>query len=266
MRNVIVTGIPRAGTTLATALIDSIQDTVCLSEPGWHDWNLLSHNNNYAKWLAGDFIKLRKKFLAGDPVADRRSLAGEPVTNYFKMNPGSQKMEHHFKIVPITRPGLTPDFTLAAKHNGPYLSALPAIVDMGWFTVLAIVRSPLDVIHSWRSLQLRVSKGELPDATLGWPKMAELVKEDCDLLEKQVRMYDLICSRLYSLRDHIRVVHYEKMLENPNLLSEAIGISATPDKQLLGKPSRQLPEQEREIILRALRAHGKFYNYFYPGL
>jgi hypothetical protein len=266
MRNVVVTGIPRAGTTLAAALIDSMPDTVCLSEPGWHQWSLLSQSSHYAKWLAGDFIELRKKLLAGEPVEDKRSLDGTAITNYHKVARHSQKPTSQYRIVPITRPGLSQDFTLAAKHNGPYLSALPAIVDLGWFTVIAIVRNPLDVIHSWRSLSLRVSHGEMPDAVPGWPDMAGLVKENLDLLEKQVKMYDLMCQRLYSLRDQIHIVRYEAMLRNPNLLREAIGVPGPMDLTLIGKPSRTLPDEVRTALLRALSAHGKHISHFYSAI
>jgi hypothetical protein len=161
---------------------------------------------------------------------------------------------------------LSQDFTLAAKHNGPYLSALPAIVDLGWFTVIAIVRNPLDVIHSWRSLSLRVSNGEMPDAVPGWPEMGGLVKENVDLLEKQVKMYDLMCQRLYSLRDQIHIVRYEEMLRNPNLLREPIGVVGPMDLTLIDKPSRTVPDDVRPVLLRALAIHGKHFTHFYSDL
>ena len=38
-RDLIISGIPRGGTTLTTALIDSLPNAVCLNEPQWHsDW------------------------------------------------------------------------------------------------------------------------------------------------------------------------------------------------------------------------------------
>lgn len=37
IRNLIVTGIPRSGTTFTAAFVDGLDDAVCLSEPDWQD-------------------------------------------------------------------------------------------------------------------------------------------------------------------------------------------------------------------------------------
>ncbi len=265
MRNVIVTGIPRSGTTLASALIDSLPDTVCLNEPGWQTARVANTPAEFAQWLTGDFAQIRKKLLAGEPVQDRRAAGGKAVTNYYATNETTRQMENTFDLVPFTRPGLSADFTLAIKHNGPYLAVLGPLIDTAAFTIVAIVRSPVEVLASWRRLSLPISRGAMPNATPYWPRMAQIVAEDCDLLVKQVKMYDLMCRRIYNLREHIHVLPYEMLIKKPALLCEYIGSSGEL-AQLVDKPARQILGEEKQRILDALKTHGEYYRHFYPEL
>lgn len=266
MRNVILTGIPRSGTTLAASIIDSLPDTVCLNEPDWQVSKVTDTGKNFAKWLVGDFAQTRQKLLSGEPITDRRSQEGEAVTNYFLVDPASKQTQRNFKKIPFTRSGLSPDFTLAIKHNGPYLAALKPIVELNYFTVIAIVREPIGVIHSWRSVDLPISRGDLPTAKHYWPRMAELIAHDIDLLEKQVKMYDLMCERLYEQRERIHLLPYETLLKEPQLIAECLGADVKNIASAVTGPSRQVPDVDRQAIAELVRRHGKFIAYFYPDI
>jgi hypothetical protein len=266
-RDVIVTGIPRSGTTLTAALIDGLPNTVCLNEPEWQTGNRFKDPSDFVKWLVGDFVKIRQNLLRGEPVQDRRAIKDQAaVTNYFSRHPESGKMKVNYKFVDLVRPGLTPDFTLAIKHNGPYLALLKAIIDMRWFTIIAIVRHPVEVLYSWRTLEVPISRGEMPNATPYWPAMAELVKMPMDLLEKQVKMYDLMCKRIYNLRQHLHLLPYEELLKNPELLNKYLKVPGEPARKLIEKPKRQIPEAEWQRIAQAVKTHGEFYRHFYPNI
>ena len=42
----LITGIPRSGTTLAASLVDQLEDTLCLSEPSrYYEWAIHCQNN-----------------------------------------------------------------------------------------------------------------------------------------------------------------------------------------------------------------------------
>jgi hypothetical protein len=266
-RNVIVTGIPRSGTTLTAALIDGLPNAVCLNEPQWQVGRRFSDPVDYAKWLAGDFIQLRQKLLSGEPVQDRRSLEGAaPVTNYFSRQPGSGEVKNNFRLADFSRPGLSSDFTLAVKHNGPYLAILKAIIDLRWFNIIAVVRHPVEVIASWRSLDLPISRGEMPGAAPYWPRLHELTAQPMDLLEKQVKIYDLMCRRIYNLREYMHILPYEELLAQPTLLSKYLKLKGDPAAGLIEKPKGKIAADERQEIADAVKTHGEFYRRFYPGI
>ncbi len=265
MRDVIITGVPRGGTTLASAIVDGLPDTVCLNEPGWHNAKVARTSDDFARWVANDFDTLRARLLKGHPIPDRRAADNTAVTNYYTVDAG-RNMANTFEIVPFVRTGLSQNFTLAIKHNGPYLAVLPQFVAMKRFKIVAIVRNPLEVIASWRRLSLPISRGQMPNATPFWPEMANIVAQEHDLLVRQVKMYDEMCRRVHSLKDHIHILPYETLVSKPQLLAEYIGKDAPPSDTLVEKLEREIPDSEKEQILSALTAHGTHYRTFFPDI
>ncbi len=206
--NILLTGIPRAGTTLAASLLDAEANTVCLNEPEWQHPHPTLDAVGFALAVKEDFAAVREKLLAGIPVPDRRDAEGGALTNYY--DSGTNK---NFVMHPLVRKNLTADFTLAMKHNGPYLAALPELVTLGCFDIRAVIRHPLPVIRSWRRLALPISKGEMPNATAYWPEMKVLTESKLPLLEKQVRMLELMFARIFDYQSQVKLVRYEDIRE-----------------------------------------------------
>ncbi len=206
--NILLTGIPRAGTTLAASLLDAEANTVCLNEPEWQHPHPALDAAGFALAVKEDFAAVREKLLAGVPVPDRRDAEGGALTNYY--DSGTNK---NFVMHPLTRENLPADFTLAMKHNGPYLAVLPELVALKCFEIRAVIRRPLPVIRSWRRLTLPISNGEMPNATAYWPEMKTLTAAKMDLLEKQVRMLELMFARIVEYQAQIQLVRYEDIRE-----------------------------------------------------
>lgn len=208
--NIILTGIPRAGTTLAAARLDAKPDTVCLNEPSWQHPHPALDAKGFALAIREDFVSLRQRLLAGEAVTDRRTSDGTALTNYYDTGTDNE-MHERFVMYPLVRKGLSPNFTLAIKHNGPYLAVLPELIALRSFEIRAVIRHPLSVIRSWRRLALPVSVGEMPSAAPYWPELKIVLESHMDLLEKQVRMYELMLSRLLQHAHHITLMRYEDM-------------------------------------------------------
>lgn len=251
MADIILTGIPRAGTTLAAALIDSLPDTVCLNEPGWHNAKAASDAKGFVEFLQNDFTNIRKYLLAGEPIPDRRKKNGEAITNYYATG-NDGVMHEEFSLVPFTRPNLSVDFTLAIKHNGPYLAVLPELVASG-YRIIAIIRDPLPVIRSWRRLSLPISRGDLPNAKLFWPELKQVIDSNAELLEKQVRIYALMHERLMQYRDQITVLRYEEIVRNPQVLATACVKQNASLPSLVTSATAEEPGAEDEAILAMIK-------------
>ena len=78
-RDIILTGIPRAGTSLAAQLIDMQVDSVCLGEPEWQRPHPSLDARQFTEAIRHDFADIRQKLLAGIPVKDRRDASGEAL-------------------------------------------------------------------------------------------------------------------------------------------------------------------------------------------
>ena len=105
MPNLIITGIPRSGTTLAAAIVDQSPDALCLSEPDHHVdlMNGAATAAEFVRQLCLDFGAIRRTILAGGSVLDRRCPDGTPVTNYFTSHMLDGRRKPAFVIRGITR-------------------------------------------------------------------------------------------------------------------------------------------------------------------
>jgi hypothetical protein len=225
--DLIITGVPRSGTTLAAAIIDRAPDSLCLSEPD-HHVDLMSRAaspEDFVGSLCREFDAVRRTILGGGSVFDRRRADGAPITNYFADPLPDGRREAVFASRGVTRSGLSADFVLGAKHNALYAAVLPEIVHSGRFRVIAVVRDPVAVLMSWRTLDLPVSRGRLPAGERFWPALAALGRADLDLTDKQIRICDLLLCRFGQLADRIAVIPYEVFAADPARLLAAAGIS-----------------------------------------
>jgi hypothetical protein len=240
--DLIITGIPRSGTTLAAAIIDQAPDTLCLSEPDRHVdlMREAASAEDFVSSLCNEFDALRQTILAGGPVLDRRHADGALVTNYFTTPLANGHRAAAYTMRGVIRPGLSADFVLGVKHNALYASVLPELVRSGRFRVIAIIRDPVALMMSWRSLDLPISRGRLPAGERFWLALAELTRADLDLTEKQLRICDLLLSRFEQLADRIAVVPYEEFVTNPARLLAAAEIRHPAHSQI-PTPARPAP-------------------------
>lgn len=232
LRNVFVTGIPRSGTTLAAALIDSLDDAVCLSEPDWQDaWpREMSDPAEYADRLCADFERVRDKLHHGGSVTDRRQADGAAISDYFPLVSGSRT--HVATPVAFRRDGLSQQFVLGMKQNAHYTCILDRLVARENFSVLAIIRNPVATLLSWRSLDLPISQGQLPAAERFWPQVASIARSSDDVLLRQVLIYGLFCERYRALHGKLTILRYEDIVANPLLISAWVGRKFVRDVEL----------------------------------
>lgn len=269
-RDLIISGIPRGGTTLTTALIDSLPDAVCLNEPQWHSdwiWGVNTTATDFAKWLVGDFAWVRHRLLTGQTIPDRRKPdSTTAVTDYYQRK-DKLKADNTYEMVDFHRENLSRDFLLGSKHNGLYVGALREIVELGHFEVLIVLRHPIDAIASWRTLpSIPLHQGNMPGALRFWVEMREVVTSiQIDVLEKQVMLYEMLCRRYYELRDRVKIVKYEDITQDPNHITRALGLPETLKSSLIAPKPRNIPTDELEKITAMLRQKADYTRHFYDG-
>ncbi len=267
MSNVILTGLPRSGLTVVSALIDTLPDCVCLNEPKWHKrkGQQIKKPLPLCKWLVGDFAWRRVQMLHEKPIKDWRADDGTPLLDAIK-DPRTPKDDSGKPVlVSFQKPGLTKDFTLAMKHHALYTAVLPELVQFEHFRIIAVVRHPLDTIQSWRSLKNRaIAQGKLPQAAKFWNEAARISLLTGDPLDRMVQMYDAFCQRYWELRDKIEIIKFEDVVENPKLVSKLMGKKElSPMASLIEQRQRVLRRDEADILKEKFRKYGVFTKHFY---
>jgi hypothetical protein len=252
---------------LAAAIIDRSPDSLCLSEPDSH-LELMSQAasaQDFVARLSREFALIRRTILAGGSVPDRRRPDGAPLTNYFSDPLSDGRREAAFTIQNVSRRGLSADFVLGVKHNALYAAVLPEIIASARFRVVTVIRDPVAVIMSWRSLDLPISRGRLPAAERFWPELVSLGGADLDLTEKQFRICDLLLGRFLEWARRAPIVRYEELVADPARLLHAAGLATLDPVATSGLISPMLAARigNRERVrlaarLRNLVATGEF--------
>ena len=259
MPDLIITGVPRSGTTLAAAIIDQTPNCLCLSEPDNHVdlMNGAASPEDFVSRLCREFETVRRTILSGGSVLDRRRADGAPVTDYFSDPLSDGRRELAVTTRGIHRSRLSPDFVLGVKHNALYTAVLPEIVQSGRFRVIAIIRDPVSVLMSWQMLDLPISRGRLPAGERFWPELAALGRADLDLTDKQIRICDLLLYRYGQLADRIAVIPYEVSTADPAQLLAAARIPQPVLSQIIAivrpTPSRDDGDRQKPPLAAQIR-------------
>lgn len=263
--DVIVTGLPRSGSTLAAALIDYLPDSVCLNAPPWQleqARKLTDRPKPFGKWLLGDFASVRAQLLDKKPIYDFRAEDGSPLLD------GIHDARAPKSPVLFTRPGLTRNFTLGMKHHALYTAILPTLAEFKHFTIIAVIRHPLDVISSWKRLgKHAIAQGKLPAAARFWPEASRISSSKGNVLDRMVQLYDAHIERYHELRGKIHIVKYEDIIDDPMLVSRLLGHAELPaNASMIEHRPRVLMSDESDAIRNCFRKYGVFTRHYYQKI
>jgi hypothetical protein len=260
----ILTGLPRSGTTLACRLLGQCRDCVALAEPmdvlgipadardraidhivGWMD-----HTRRGILATGTAPSKVGKRGLVDNPFSPRNAA-------------GLRLLQVREGTLRIPAP-LRPDFTLVVKHNAAFAALLPALA--GRVPTVAVIRHPLAVLGSWASLALPVSDGRLPAGERLDPALARTLDGQDDLLERQRTILAWFFAR-YDTLPPGAVVRYEDMIESAGTaLFDAAGL--TPERRLESLDNRnamtQCPREQLPRLADALRGTPGPWDRWYP--
>ena len=265
--NIIVTGVPRSGTTLVCALLNNLENTICLREPEEHvKWlRDVGSADEYVDRIKNDFQDIRDNIKLGKAIFDRSSVGGEMLTNYFPDRKDvNERRKVSFEMKNVDYQMLKNKFTLATKHNVEYASVLPELIQSKQFLFICPIRNPISTILSWNTLATPVSQGAIPMSRYYWPEVNESIVNVDSLLHRQVIIFDMFCKRFYEYKNDINVVFYEDLLKNQNGLSGIVGRKQQAKIELTNKnKSIQYDWGLAQKIYLLIKRHAKYIHYFY---
>ena len=186
---ILLTGIPRSGTTLACSLLDQVEDCVALVEPLDMEALLRCEGKAERHRYIRDFMRQVRSDVAQGKGVPRRIAPG--ATNTFATVAGSEGRRGALigsaQETQVER-RLSPDFTLVLKHPNAFAALLRELREA--FRCYALIRHPLAVLGSWSSLDHQLSAGHAPMAERFDPALQQRLAGIDDALERQLHLLD----------------------------------------------------------------------------
>jgi hypothetical protein len=276
---VLLTGLPRSGTTLACELLNGLPDVRALAEPP-----ILPRLPSRPSSASGEasfeiddlyhaideFAAEQRRSILERGMAVTKHVAGQ-VTGTIVEDRRSGASPRRSLIerseIPISRPASS-EFTLVIKHPIVFTAQLRGLHER--FSLFALVRNPLAVLGSWESMpwwHLREGSLRVPAAMA--PEITRRLASIEDVLDRQVEMLEWLFEQYTTVLARERVIRYEDLISSGGSALAGIASSAASlSVPLAGRNSAAVYDRSylRQAGARLLaRGERAAWRAFYPA-
>ena len=213
MRNVLLTGAPRSGTTLLCSLLNKLPDTVALHEP-MNVWEFANCRDASAVAdLIESFCAETRTSLHEHGVAMSKHVRGQIPDNVAadRVNRAGTRLRYteHGPVV-VDKP-LSQNFTLVVKHPAAFSALLEVLSQR--FECYAIIRNPLATLASWNSLAwLKIKGGHTPIGEKLDVDLARDLANTPDPIERQIHILEWFYARFRHFLPERALIKYEDLV------------------------------------------------------
>ena len=213
MRNVLITGTPRSGTTLLCSLLNKLPDTVALHEP-MNVWEFAECRDAGAVGdLIENFCAETRKSLHEHGFAISKHVGGKIPDNVAtdQLNRAGTRLRRteHGPVV-VDKP-LSQNFTLVVKHPAAFSALLEVLSQR--FECYAIIRNPLATLASWNSLdRFPLKDGHLPIGEKLDVDLARDLANTPDPIERQINILEWFYDRFRRFLPERALIKYEDLV------------------------------------------------------
>ena len=266
MRNVLITGTPRSGTTLLCSLLNKLPDTVALHEP----MNVWEFPNCPDATAIADvierFCRDTRKSLLEKGVAVSKHVGGLIPDNVAadQVNRSGTRLRHtEHGPVRIDKP-LSEKFALAIKHPVAFTALLGTLSQR--FECVAIVRNPLSMLASWNSLAwLNVRNGHAPIGEKLDPQLRQELAGQPDVFERQMHIMEWFYKRFREFLPNNAILKYEDLIASHGReLRSFFPEAATLNENLVSKNANKFYDKAlmQELGEKLLRRSGIIWDFY----
>ena len=214
-QQVILTGIPRSGTTLTCHLLNKLTNCVALHEPLtpllWRNYS----RSDLIDSIDQAFIEQRQHILETG-TATSKSFAGtvpdNPVSE-FDSTTGKRIRVLDGKSINIKK-NLSKDFYLAIKHPAFFTAILPDLISSERFNCFAIIRNPISVLLSWNTVEMPVAQGRTPVAEAFAGHLTDKLISIENKYDRQIFLLDWFFQQYLQYLPSTHILRYERTIES----------------------------------------------------
>ncbi len=263
--NIVLTGIPRSGTTLTCHLLNKLPDTVALHEPiEFREILKFKNHQEISDYVAGVFEEMRTS-IYNQKTALSRQVKGQIPDNNFgedrEKASGLRKNLVSIGKVDIEK-NLSYDFLLVIKEPGIFTAILKNLLDC--FPVYAVIRNPLSVLASWNTVPFYVTKGRTPVARLDIALAQGLAKLK-NTIDRQIYILSWFYDKYKTCLPEPSILRYEDVIASGGKALSAIHPQIhTLNESLKNKNLNKLYDRELMSVLgeRLLNSEGAFWEFY----
>lgn len=227
----VVTGVPRSGTSYLCSILNKIRNTVVINEPS--EVLQILHNESPVP-LSHYYNLIRERIKNGQPIANKL-VNGEFIED-------TNNIDVRTAYIPSVD---TPDFLLGTKNTLIYLNTLERLFrDLPEATFIACVRHPYDTIASWSRVSFPHIRNAEPRFLLNYVsgrQKQEIGKilQTPELAERYAMWWNYLAGIITGHSKRLMVVRYEEMVADPHGTLDHICKTASfpPNMQQALKPS-----------------------------
>ena len=267
MTTILLTGLPRAGTTLVCSLLNNYADTLALAEP-----LELSHQDDpdIALLEIAAFIEQTRIEAIQSGTAVSKNIEGIVPSNTIEETIGLEEGRRRRVVVQhshiaVKKP-LSKNFYLVIKHPAEFTALADRL--NGRFPLYAILRNPLAVLAAWQTVEIPVYYGHMPMMECFVPGLTDRLNAIEDRLERQVEVMRFILNTyLHFPAD--RILRYEDTLADPQTqlgrLTPHVIQSPHPNLVPYDPIERYSATVDFARLAKAMLPISELVEQFYPG-
>jgi hypothetical protein len=267
MPDVILTGLPRSGSTLTCHLLNRCADTVALHEPMPMPELARQHTAAELVDCIAQFFTDTRRSLLEERRAVSKSVGGAVPDNTFGDARGGRdnlrySLASHGEVS-FAGKELRPDFTLAVKHNAGFTALLDRLSTR--FVCYGIVRHPLAVLASWNSVKLPVQQGHVPAGEEIDAGLRQALERIADREERQLFVLAWFFERLARYLPRAAILRYEDLVASGGrILMPITAAAATLHEPLASRNANAAYDRGQMAALgeKLLSRDGAYWDFY----
>ena len=263
--NVVLTGVPRSGTTLVCHLLNKVPDTLALHEPLDPETVARAGEREAMCDAIERFFAETRESVRTRGTARSQQLGGRvpdnPADDVF--GPEGLRASRMASGEIRVDPTLSERFVLVVKHNAMFTALMDTLRER--FPCYAVVRNPLAALASWNTVAMPVQDGHAPAAERIDQELARALGRLGDRTARQLHLLSWFHERYRTLLPVDRVLRYEDVLASRGRVLAAVAPGAARlDETMSSKNANPLydPRVVADLGERLLRSEGAYWSFY----
>ena len=278
MDNIVLTGVPRSGTTLTCHLLNKLPNVVALHEP--IEWTDSADPTTVRQQIDRFYADTRRSLLADGTAHTQQRNGAVPDNPMGDFSRLARLLPSRLRSLPLLRryglrsfrvsrsqitveKPLSADFTLIIKHTGPFTAMLPSLA--ADYPCFAVVRNPLAVLRSWQTIDFALRDGHMHEAERIAPRLAARLREEDDRIGRQLMLLDWFFAQFATHLTPAQIIRYEEIVETGGAALRSIVPDAAQLAESLSSKNRNPlynQAEQGDLQSRLLDSDGAYWRFY----